>query len=359
VAEILEHGPVHAQESALLALADVSGSAGQRVVAWAEREADRALAYRREAAALRRPADGQEPTAAIAWLASLLERRRAATEHRLLTLLSVTGAPDAGKSIRRSLASRNPETRAQAIEALDAVGDRRLRRAAVRLIEDPAHGAPEDPTAVVRRLSADPDPWVRGLALRTLAERLHAEWQRVAGLASADADPIVRAFASPEPDATDASPGGGPAVPETQPTIGELDRMLFLRQVPLFGELEPEDLQRIAGAATERRYEAGDEMMREGDVGDELLLLVQGSVRVVRHDGPNGTERLIRTYDAGAHIGELAVLREGTRAATVIAEAPNVRTLVLSGEALRSILTERPPAAMAMLATLADRISRQ
>jgi HEAT repeat protein len=362
VVEILEHGPTEAQGSALHALADLSGSPGERVVAWAEREADRAIADLRDAALLRRPvAPAPSPGAAeaTAWLAELLERKRATTVHRLLTLLSVTGAPEAGKSIRRSLASRDPETRAQAIEALDAVGDRRLRRVAVRLIEDASDGAPDDPIAVARRLSADRDPWVRGLALRTLAERLRAEWLQVAGLASADPDPIVRVFAIHDAEPANAHVAGRRAVPETQSTIGDLDRMLFLRHVPLFGELEPQDLQRIAAAATERRYEAGDEMLREGDVGDELLLLVEGSVRVVRHDGPGGAERLIRTYAAGAHIGELAVLREGTRAATVIAQEPGVRALVLGGEALRSILAERPAAAMAMLATLADRISSQ
>ena len=64
-------------------------------------------------------------------------------------------------------------------------------------------------------------------------------------------------------------------------------------------------------------------------------------------------------YQIGDHIGELAVLREGTRAATVIAEEPGVRGLVIGGDGLRSILRERPEAAMAMLATLAERISRQ
>jgi CRP-like cAMP-binding protein len=80
-------------------------------------------------------------------------------------------------------------------------------------------------------------------------------------------------------------------------------------------------------------------------------------VRVVREDG--GKERLIRTYGAGEHIGELAVLREQPRAATVVAKEPGVRGLVIDGEGLRAMLRERPEAAMAMLATLAERISAQ
>ena len=74
---------------------------------------------------------------------------------------------------------------------------------------------------------------------------------------------------------------------------------------------------------------------------------------------PDGTERLIRRYEAGDHIGELAVLREAPRAATVIAEGDGVRGLVIGGAGLKAILLERPDAAMAMLATLAERLGTQ
>jgi CRP-like cAMP-binding protein len=85
-------------------------------------------------------------------------------------------------------------------------------------------------------------------------------------------------------------------------------------------------------------------------------VIVEGSVRVVRGTGPD--EHTIRTYEAGDHFGELAVLRERPRAATVIATTA-VRGLVIDGQGLRAILRERPEAAMAMLATLAERISSQ
>ena len=88
-----------------------------------------------------------------------------------------------------------------------------------------------------------------------------------------------------------------------------------------------------------------------------MVVILEGSVRIVRSD--DGEERIVRRYGAGQHIGELAVLRERPRAATVIAEEPGVRGLVIGGQGLTAILRERPEAAMAMLATLAERISTQ
>ena len=71
----------------------------------------------------------------------------------------------------------------------------------------------------------------------------------------------------------------------------------------------------------------------------------------------DGTERFLRRFGAGDHIGELAVLRAAPASATVIAEGDGVRGLVIDGQGLKAILRERPDAAMAMLATLAERIS--
>ena len=146
-------------------------------------------------------------------------------------------------------------------------------------------------------------------------------------------------------------------MPDDVRALGDLETMLRLRHVPLFGRLSPEDLHRIAHVATERWFEPGQPLVREGELGDELFVILDGRVVVTRRD-PDGSDRRIRTYESGDLIGELAVLREQPRAATVTAEG-RVLTLVIAGEALMAILRERPEAAMAMLATLAERISAQ
>ena len=108
--------------------------------------------------------------------------------------------------------------------------------------------------------------------------------------------------------------------------------------MPLLAALAPEDLQRIAMVAGERSFAPGEALVREGDLGTSCSSSSR-AVRVV-HADPDGTEHLLRTYEEGDHIGELAVLRERSRA-TVIADGVTVRTLVIGGEGLTAILRER------------------
>lgn len=142
---------------------------------------------------------------------------------------------------------------------------------------------------------------------------------------------------------------------ETLRTLGTMDRILFLRQVPLFNHLTPEDLQQIAEVATERVFNPSDYLCREGEIGDELFVIVEGQVKITK--GSNGEERALRTLKTGEHIGELAILREQPRSASVAADGSSVRALAIRGAALKSILRDRPEVAMAMLASLAQRMS--
>jgi HEAT repeat protein/ATP/ADP translocase len=375
ILDALHDGSSAAQEAALSALEGYGREVSEELLTWSTAQVARAEALRTHARSLVQStasattgaeaaavgstviastsamtAGAAEDRASVVFLRDILEQREWQIEDRLLTAVAIAGAGDVSGLLRRCLRSNDSDTRAQAIEALDSIGDRSLGRAFVRLLEGDPAGPARSETEVLRDLTTDTDPWVRALAVRALSTQLEQEWRTIVGRARADPEPIVRSMVQ------EADQRGDRPMADTRDTLGEIDRMLFLRRVPLFSELAPEDLQRIGATATERLYPVDEAIVREGDLGDELVVIVEGSVRVVRGTGPD--ERAIRTYEAGDHFGELAVLREQPRAATVIATT-TVRGLVIDGEGLRAILRERPEAAMAMLATLAERIISQ
>lgn len=324
VLELLSRGSDDEQDAALRALEGHGTTAREPILAWAERHVERAASlHGSRMVVVGAVSDTTSDGAARAMtdlLVSVLDGRIQRQQDRVLTAIAVLGAPAARGVIRRSLRSADAEVRAQAIEALDSVGDRRLGGALTRLLEAGMGANRLDADTAWRRLRDDDDPWISGLSRRI--------------------------------------PRSGVDMSEPVPLTGEIETMLRLRQVPLFERLSPEDLQRLAAVATERWFEPGEALVREGEPGDELFVILEGRVVVARREA-DGSTRRIRTYDAGDHIGELAVLRERPRAATVSAEGGRVRTLVIGGEGLTAILLERPEAAMAMLATLAERISVQ
>lgn len=321
-----------------MALAKPPASAQGPIRDWTLRLIERATVLR---AVAREPA----ATGFRGFLDSVVADRYDAAERRILAAIAALGAPEANGPIRRCLHSADPETRAQAIEALDAIGDPKLGRAVTRLLDS------DEQRADIATLINDADPWIRGLVLATLAERGSEGGEALEDRVAQDPDPVVRTVL-PRSDHS-----GGDAMATSEPSLSPIDRMLFLRRVPIFSRLAPEDLQRLASVAIERHYEPHAPLVTEGDVGDELVVIVEGEVMVVRGEGPEA--RLIRTYGAGDHIGELAVLRAQPRAATVVACDDPVFGLAIGGAGLRAILEERPEAAMGMLATLADRISAQ
>jgi CRP/FNR family cyclic AMP-dependent transcriptional regulator len=133
--------------------------------------------------------------------------------------------------------------------------------------------------------------------------------------------------------------------------------VLALQRVRMFSELDPEDLERVAAATREIRYEPGEVVFAEGQTGDEMLLIVGGEVEVTTSSA--GARRHIETYGPGEPVGELALLTGGPRSADVHAGEEGAHGLLLTGSDLSSVLAERPEVALRMLGTLAERLARQ
>jgi CRP/FNR family cyclic AMP-dependent transcriptional regulator len=86
-----------------------------------------------------------------------------------------------------------------------------------------------------------------------------------------------------------------------------------LAQVPLFGELNRRDLEKVARLFKKRRFAQGETVVREGSGGAAFFLIESGEATV----SVGGTERAI--LRSGDYFGEIALIDEGARSATITA----------------------------------------
>lgn len=93
----------------------------------------------------------------------------------------------------------------------------------------------------------------------------------------------------------------------------------FLGEVPLLNFLDSQERYKIADALESVIYNPGDVVIRRGDVGENFYVIESGSVSVLCPD-ENGTEREISVLNKGDYFGELALLNDKPRAATIVAK---------------------------------------
>jgi MFS family permease len=112
-------------------------------------------------------------------------------------------------------------------------------------------------------------------------------------------------------------------------------RLELLRAIPMFAPLGPAPIEGLAARLDEVRHPAGAEIIRQGDHGDRFYVVDRGEVQVFE-DG-----QLIRTQGPGEHFGEIALLRDIPRTATVIAHT-DVELLALGrDEFLEAVTRDR------------------
>lgn len=113
-----------------------------------------------------------------------------------------------------------------------------------------------------------------------------------------------------------------------------------LPRLPLFGELEPAVLQRLLGAFELRELKAGDYAVRQGEEGREAFVLVRGVLNVVREDETRGPV-VLAALGPGSIFGEMALVSEAPRAASVVAVEP-AQLLVAQRKHLEALAQKDP-----------------
>lgn len=123
----------------------------------------------------------------------------------------------------------------------------------------------------------------------------------------------------------------------------------LIASAPLFSGCSKKELRLIATLADEIDLRAGKELMRQGAPGREFFVLLEGTVDVAR-DG-----KRIATLGAGDFFGELALVSDTPRTASVTATTP-IRALVVNGRDFRRLLHDEPAVAAKVMEAMAERM---
>jgi hypothetical protein len=288
---------------------------------------------------------GVEPALRVPLVETLMRlERNADAELTPGPILAVANDPSRYvRAVTAVLLSRfEDETSRRQLEAMLDDPDPIVREAAVR-----AMGAKSRLTRdLLKKVLDDPEPLVRSAAVRAVSGGTSSELPAL--------DPSI--FAQTKHGV------GKPGVYATldanaaMAQLTTIEKMMLIRQVPIFADLKPEDLEELASVVEERRIDPGKDVFREGDPGDAVYLIVKGSVRIFT--GGEGTDRAERTLSElgpGACIGEMAVLDASPRSATVRA-LERTRTLRVPGEGFKRVMSERPEMSQAIVAELVKRM---
>jgi predicted acylesterase/phospholipase RssA/CRP-like cAMP-binding protein len=124
----------------------------------------------------------------------------------------------------------------------------------------------------------------------------------------------------------------------------------FLAGIPFFASFDQSTLVWLARQLEPVHAQAGDTVIAEGDPGDGLYVLLSGRLRVSITAAPSGTERVLHDLGRGAVIGEIALLSDRPRSATV--RAVRDSDLLLLRTASFKALIEQNPGFLAQMARL-------
>ncbi len=329
-----------ARDAALDALAPGTIQESERLRRYARREIERLRVTRGEEVSLP-PGDR-----AVRLLCESLRHDMRLGEDRLVKIVGLIGNARAMPLVQKSLAGGDPEARASALEALETLGDKALAREIIGLLEDePPRFSPDSSIAQILQSGSR---WQRALAARAMCELKLSQLPERLETLQYDPDPLIA-----EAAAEALRQSGEDATMNTLQTVSTLERVLLLRDIPIFSDLSPEDLQQIAGIAVEQWYPANTTIFRQDEEGNMMFVIVSGHMNVLRT--ANGREQVLAQRGPGDFVGEMAIIESALRWASLVTR-DDVRVLAIDGLTFKGILRERPEVSLAVLRSISRRL---
>lgn len=302
------------EEGALLALQRLPRPPEQPIEEYARRAVSRAVEYD---VLMREIKQGSRGGEAMSLLAESLSKKSNQHGIRALRAIGLLSDREAMNLAIDILNLRNSAQRSNVIEALESIPARwrKIIQPLMHLWEEVYSSAPNGSTNW-QRLLADEDPWIRDCALFAAHKLGEMKMENIA-------------------------------------TLSLMERILFLKRVPLFENLTPGDIKQVASLAQEESFSDGVTMVQEGEIGDLMFIIISGEVRILVTQGQKEME--IARRKAGEYVGEMALISREPRSATVSAVG-DVRALCIDQKSFESLLRDRPDASLAVIQVLCERL---
>jgi CRP-like cAMP-binding protein len=139
------------------------------------------------------------------------------------------------------------------------------------------------------------------------------------------------------------------------PRVSINEEVELLQQIPLFAKIEPSKLKLLAFTSERLTFRSEDELFHQGDVGDAAYIIIGGEADVILTT--DGGDILVATFKRNDIVGEIAILCDVPRTATVRAKG-DVEVLKISKDLFFRMVGEFPQMAVEIMRELALRLDR-
>ncbi len=288
-------------------------------------------------------------------------------QETVLRVLAFQELGDRMKVILKALRTGDKRDVDNAIEALESSIHSGVRKILIPLLENvPLEeklsqgrsrlglplGGTEPPTVTLLALLKKEDPVTQMLSLYALGEDSPDVVPADDLLPSLDhPDPLVREAGQ---WALRALKVHGHSVNAGQDGISLLDKLLSIRRVPMFQDLRVRELVAIAAITLEKRCSRGELVVREGDQGDVLYLVLDGELSVLKGMGTRH-EMKLATIASSDFFGEMALFDRQPRSASVVAQN-DTHLLMIEETTFTKIMRRHPAIPINICRILSQRI---
>jgi HEAT repeat protein len=320
-------------------------------------------------------------------LGEALEEERLKIEERVFHVLGILCGRDRMLAIFEKLRSGDAQQRADALEALDTLAPREIGQQLLALVEPSPHAEAKATISVhsaITSLAQHPKPWIRACAAYYLMDHLqtiepdgkhllsalagdsegvvqetalYAGWRALGGDWGLLAQAAAGSFDPTRRRLTERLFPKGPTE-RIDTMLLTVEKVIFLKSVPLFQHLDDEDLAAVADVASEQEYAANAVIHSEQQAAHHLYVIARGRVEVLYRTG--SAQQQVAVLGERESFGEMSILDDEPRPRRAVVRALEP-TLVLKIDraTFRELIYEHPQISFAIIKMLSRRLRQK